>query len=908
MVTTLEQRTALTGFSREAVEQLSRVKNEPEWLREWRLAAWEAYERLPMPQRTDEEWRRTDFRALKFDRLAPFAGVGERVDALDGLLSSVGDTAVSDRSERAGINIQRDGSDLYTEISDAAKAQGVIYCDLDTAVREHADLIRQHFMTTAVTVDSGKFEALHAALWQGGTFLYVPKNVVIEHPFRAFTIGRAPGAALFTHTLVVLEENAEAFVVDAFNSETQEGQAMASGVVELILGKGTKLRYVQVQDWGRHVWNFMTERAVLAKDATINSLHVTLGSKWSKNSIASHLKGENTLAEMLGIFFADSDQFFDHHTWQLHESPYTTSDLEFKGALRDNARSVYSGLIKVWEGAHKTDAYHPDPRNRRQRCSLHPRRHRFTGRPGAYLLLAGTRYSVHRGAEVDRRGLFPPCDRSHPGRGNPGFPGIRHRPQSRPLTGKRDRADASIDRRPGPNPRGSVVIAGFPGAFSTRGNRSPGSRLLARTEKPMALQTQTETRLPGDRLDGVALRADFPILNQPIANGQQRLVFLDSAASSQKPESVIRAMDDFYRTTNANIHRGVYQLSERATAAYEQARHLVADFINARSPRECIFVRNTTEAINLVAATWGRQQLNTGDLIVVSWLEHHSNLVPWQLIAEQTGARIAAIPITGDGVLDLDALDDLLAQEPKLVAVGHVSNSLGTINDVTAITRRAKAAGATVLIDGAQAAPHMPVDVQAIGCDFYAFSGHKMLAPLGSGVLWGRRTLLDAMPPYMGGGGMIRKVAIDHSTYADVPARFEAGTPAVADAVGLGAAIEYLTALGMDRVRAHERELLEYALELLPSVPNVTVYGPDDATQRGGVISFTVGDIHAHDVAAILDGQQIAVRAGHHCTQPLMDRLGLVATTRASFYVYNTPEDIDRLVEALRHVNEVFRN
>jgi Fe-S cluster assembly protein SufD len=357
MVTTLEQQTALTGFSREAVEALSRAKNEPTWLRDWRLAAWETYERLPMPARTDEEWRRTDFRALKFDRLAPFAGVGERAPALDGLLASVGDGGISDQSARAGVNVQRDGSDLYTEISDDARAQGAIYCDLDTAVREHPELIRQHFMTDAVPVDFGKFEALHAALWQGGTFLYVPKNVAIELPFRAFTIGKAPAAALFTHTLVVLEENAEAFVVDAFNSETLTGQAMASGVVELILGRSAKLRYVQVQDWGRHVWNFMTERAVLAKDATLNSLHVTLGSKWTKNSIGSHLKGENTLAEMLGIFFADSDQFFDHHTWQLHESPYATSDLEFKGALRDNARSVYSGLIKVWEGAHKTDAY-----------------------------------------------------------------------------------------------------------------------------------------------------------------------------------------------------------------------------------------------------------------------------------------------------------------------------------------------------------------------------------------------------------------------------------------------------------------------------------------------------------------------------------------------------------------------
>jgi cysteine desulfurase/selenocysteine lyase len=424
----------------------------------------------------------------------------------------------------------------------------------------------------------------------------------------------------------------------------------------------------------------------------------------------------------------------------------------------------------------------------------------------------------------------------------------------------------------------------------------------------MALQPHIETRLTGDPLDGAVIRGDFPILNQPPEAGKQRLVFLDSAASSQKPVSVIEAVDNFYRTTNANIHRGVYQLSERATAAYEQARHLVADFINAASPRECIFVRNTTEGINLVAQSWGRRNLAAGDLIVVTWMEHHSNLVPWHLIAEQTGARIAAIPVTDDGRLEQGTLESLLAQEPKVVALSHVSNGLGTINDVETISRQAKAAGATVVIDGAQGAPHLPVDVQQLGCDFYAFSGHKMLGPLGSGVLWGRKSLLDDMPPFMGGGGMIRKVEIDRSTYADVPTRFEAGTPAVADAVGLGAAVEYLSGLGMDRIRAHERELLEYALERLPGVPGITLLGPDDPDQRSGVVAFTLGDVHPHDVAAILDGQQIAVRAGHHCNQPLMERFGLVATTRASFYVYNTPDDVDRLIDALHHVNEVFRN
>lgn len=407
-------------------------------------------------------------------------------------------------------------------------------------------------------------------------------------------------------------------------------------------------------------------------------------------------------------------------------------------------------------------------------------------------------------------------------------------------------------------------------------------------------------------LDGLAVRADFPILNQPQSEGRPPLVFLDSGASSQKPAAVIEALEAFYRTSNANIHRGVYQLSERATMQYEEARYKIAAFLNAKSPSECIFVRNTTEAINLVAQTWGRKNLKEGDLIVVSMLEHHSNLVPWHLIAEQTGARIEAIPVTADLRLDLDAYDELLKQEPKLVAVTHVSNGVGTINYVAEVTRRAHAVGAKVLIDGAQSAPHMAVDLQAIDCDFFALSGHKMLAPLGSGILYGKRTLLDAMPPYMGGGSMIRKVSITKSTYADVPAKFEAGTPSVGDEIGLGAAVDYLTALGMDRVREHERELMTYALPRLKEIPGVTLYGPEDLDHRSGVISFTVDGVHPHDVAAILDGENIAVRAGHHCTQPLMDHLGVGGTTRASFYIYNTTDDVDRLADALRKVSDVF--
>jgi cysteine desulfurase/selenocysteine lyase len=408
-------------------------------------------------------------------------------------------------------------------------------------------------------------------------------------------------------------------------------------------------------------------------------------------------------------------------------------------------------------------------------------------------------------------------------------------------------------------------------------------------------------------LDAEAIRAQFPILQQPDPEGRPPLAYLDSASSSQKPDVVIEALDDYYRTYNANIHRGVYHISELATSRYEEARHLVADFINAKSAREIVFVRNTTEAINLVANSWGRRNIKEGDLILVSLLEHHSNLVPWQLIAEEKGAEIAAIPLTSDQRVDMDAFEELLKREPKVVAISHVSNGVGTITDVATITKKAHAVGATVVVDSAQGVPHLPVDVRAIDCDFLAFSGHKALAPMGSGALYGKLALLDAMPPFMGGGGMIKKVEIAKSTYAEVPARFEAGTPAVGEAIGLGVAVSYLTEIGMDSVREHEIALFNYALPRLAEVPGLTLFGPEKVEDRGGVISFTLGDIHPHDIAAILDSENVAVRAGHHCNQPLMRELGVAATTRASVSVYNTFGDFDRLVGALHTANHIFK-
>jgi len=406
-------------------------------------------------------------------------------------------------------------------------------------------------------------------------------------------------------------------------------------------------------------------------------------------------------------------------------------------------------------------------------------------------------------------------------------------------------------------------------------------------------------------LDPATLRGDFPLFERDF--GGRTLAYLDSAATSLKPRQVIDAVDGYNRRYSANVHRGIYAIGEEATAAYEGARTGVAAFIGARDPAEVVFVRNATEAINLVAATWGRRHIGRGDTIVLTEMEHHSNLVPWQMLVQEKDADLEFVPIDDDGRLIQASFDALLRTRPRLVAFTHVSNGIGTINPVASMIERAHDAGALVLVDGAQAVPHLPVDVVALGADFYVFSGHKMLGPTGSGALWARRELLEAMPPYMGGGEMIREVHLRHTEFNDVPYKFEAGTPDIAAAIGLGAAVVYLASLGMDRVRAHERELAAYAMSVLTNdVPGLTLYGPRDPDERGGVATFNLPGIHPHDLATLLDRDAIAIRAGHHCTQPLHERLGEAATARASFYVYTTVQDVDRLVVGLRKAQTFF--
>src|SRR5688572_30875053 len=405
-------------------------------------------------------------------------------------------------------------------------------------------------------------------------------------------------------------------------------------------------------------------------------------------------------------------------------------------------------------------------------------------------------------------------------------------------------------------------------------------------------------------LDVNEIRKEFPIFQRETKPGT-RLVYLDSTATSQKPLAVIEAMDDYYRRSNANIHRGVHTLAEEATSLYEQARVKIAKFINAPSAHQIIYTRNTTESINLVAYSWARANLKAGDLVILTEMEHHSNLVPWQMLQAERGIELDFIPVTEDGLLDLDEYKTLLSQSPKLVSFTHMSNVLGTINPAAEIIRLAHEAGALTLVDAAQSVPHLKMDVQALDADFLAFSAHKMCGPTGIGILYGRLELLESMPPFLGGGDMIKEVKLRSFRANTLPHKFEAGTPAIAEAVGFGAAADYLTSLGMDNISAHEHEITEYALEKLEEVHGLKLFGPS-ADKKGGVAAFTFDGIHPHDIAPFLDRDGIAIRAGHHCAQPLHEKFGIPATSRASFYLYNTKDEVDMLVNGIYKVREMF--
>ena len=773
--------------------------------------------------------------------------------------------------EHAALIVQRGASVVHTDVSD----DRIIVMPLEQAIEEHPDLVEPWF-AKRLPHDEGKFPAGNAAFWTGGVFVHVPPDVQIDKPIQAVWLIDEPGTVQWAHTLVVVGEHAECKIREYFLAPDFEGQALHAGAFELYAQPGAQVNLAHYQDWGAgEVHDLSVRRVEIGRDARVKWVPIHLGGRLTKQTLDIVTAEQGSDMRHTGMYFTERDEHLDLFTTDRHEAGHTTGDTVWKGALTGSSRASYEGLIHILPGAPGDGHLPPDPpdpalaqvegrrdpladRGDRQRQGV-ARRHRRRARPGPDLLHDDPRPVARRGGAGAGGGVL------RGGRAAPRGPGTR-----------------------GPRPA--------PDRREAEGRRGPGARVHRGAGRGRLMGAVTDSPL-------VRLRADFPVLEREI-NGHP-LVYLDSAASSQKPRQVIEAMDRFYSHSYGTVHRGVYELGREATELFEGARERIAAFVGWDT--DCsIFTRNATEAINLVAYAWGRGNVGAGDEVLITEMEHHSNIVPWQLLCEETGARLRYLSVPEGGELSLDELDSVLAEgRVKLVAVAHVSNVLGTINPVEEIVRRARAAGALTLVDGAQSVPQMPVDLRAVDADFYAWTGHKALGPT-VGLLHGRRELLKEMRPFLGGGHMISRVEREHSTWNELPWKFEAGTNAIAEAIGLGAAVDYLSAAGMENVRAHERDLTAYALERLPEIDGLTLYGPTNLDRRGGVVPFTIEGMHPHDIAELCDREAVCVRAGHHCAQPLMRVLRVGATARASFHVYNSREDVDRLVHALHGAREVF--
>jgi cysteine desulfurase/selenocysteine lyase len=691
----------------------------------------------------------------------------------------------------------------------------------------------------------------HAGL---GAFIHVPAGVRVDEPI-VVTYRAEAGESVYPYTVVLVEAGAQATIVERL--EIGAG-AFVCGVAEVVTEAGADITYASAQLAPTDTRILFTRAARPGRDARVAWANAELGGALAVSDLSIRMEEPGIDAHVATLFFPLGTQHVDIVSSVDHRVGDTTSETIVKSAAAGNGQGRYLGNIRI--AAH---AQHSNASLRDDALLLSKSAH-IDSIPA--LEIAANDVKAYHGATVGALLHDEPRHRTQRSRTHDRAGLLRTRDRPLPHAGAARRTARGAR---GPHRRNAMI-----------GLRERSAREIA---------------------------ADFPILAKPTSRGK-RLVYLDSAATSQKPRSVIDALVAYYSEYNANIHRGVYEIAARATDAFEASRATVARFINAADTREIIFTRNATESINLVGYSWGMQNLRPGDVILTSEYEHHSNLVPWQLLAEKTGATLRFIPVDARGVLELGSLDALL-QGVKLLAISHVSNTLGTITPLERIIPAARAAGATILVDGAQGIPHLSVDVQALDVDFYAFSGHKMLGPTGIGVLYGRRALLEAMPPFLAGGDMIRKVAYETTSFNDLPWHFEAGTSNIADAIALGVAIEYLEEVGMDWVRSHEKQLLAYALERLAPLESrgLALYGPRDPELASGVLSFNFADVHAHDLASILDTEGICIRAGHHCTMPLMDKMGWPATARASFYIYNDERDVDALADGIEKAARVFK-
>jgi cysteine desulfurase/selenocysteine lyase len=840
--------------------------NDLAWLRSLRATALDRFIDLGFPSTRLEEWKYTNVAPISRLAFRPAPSVAR---------SPLPESVRSDLDLFPNPRLVFIDGVLAPELSgtlgaayDRAYLKGVA----DTLADGDPSGLLEKSLGQHASVDTHAFAAWNTAFFTDGGCLVVPSGAVVPDTvfFVFISTATADPTATFPRNLVIAGERSQVRFAEVFLTASG-GIHLMNTVTEIVAGADSTVDYCMVQRQAIDSFHVAMVQADLGRDANFTSHSFSFGGALARHDLRVALDGEGAQCRLDGLFFLDGGGLVDNHTLIDHRKPNTTSRELYKGILGGQAQGVFNGAVIVRKDAQKTDAV------QHSKNLLLSENAQIDTKPQLEIRADDVRCA--HGASIgqlDQEALFY----------------------------LRTRGVSEVGAR-------HILVRAFAEEIFTRvhdpairryweRNAPKGALIERRYSSGPECEAGNSPPMPGGEW---RTRKDFPGLHQKVHG--KPLVYLDNAATTQKPYAVIEALDRFYRLDCSNVHRAVHELSDRATQAYEAARTSVKRFINARSDHEIIFVRGTTEAINLVATSYGRSRIKPGDEILISALEHHSNIVPWQLLCEQTGGRLVVAPINDAGELILERFEDLLGPKTAIVAIAHVSNALGTVLPVREIVRLAHRRNVPVLIDGAQAVSHFAVDVRELDCDFYAFSGHKIFGPTGIGILYGREELLEQMPPYQGGGDMIRSVTFERTTYNDLPYKFEAGTPHIAGAIGLGAAVNYLAGPGMDNVQAYESQLLAYGDSVLRTIPGLRLIGT--AKEKAGVLSFVLDGIHPHDVGSVLDYMGIAVRTGHHCAQPVMSRFGVAATTRASLAFYNTKSELDALAGGIRRVQEVFK-
>ena len=728
--------------------------------------------------------------------------------------------------------------------------------NLKDILADNEELLKEKFMEKIIPA-SDKFTSFHQAFVKNVLIIHVPKNTIVKDPIEIIT--KVNSEVLFDHLIVIVGDNSEVSLFEDLKSENEE-KSYISKMVEIIVGNNSRVNYSNLQTLNKNSFLFVKKRAITKRDSSINWLDCCFGSETTSSEITTNLDGEGSEARNYGIFFGDENQQFDLVVNSMHNAPNSTSDIVSKGALTDSSKCIYHGLVKIQRNAPGSNGYQKED---------------------TILLSSNAIADAIPDLEIDNSDVK--C--SHGA-----------------TIGKLDDEKLFYLRTRGfdKNAATKIYIKGF---FNQLIKGMELDKLKEQMDTLMDDKMKNiKTEDEGKNIMEINMDAkkDFTIFEK-----NPNLVYLDSAATSQKPTVVINSLKDFYENENANIQRGIYDLSEQATKKYNEARLTIANFINAK-PNEIIFTRNTTESINFLSNTLKEILPESKDEIVLTEMEHHSNLVPWQQFAKKHNMKLKFIPITENYELDYEKAKELITEKTALLAITHASNVFGTINNIKELTNLAKQHQALTIVDAAQSAPHLNIDVKDLDCDFLAFSSHKTYGPLGLGVLYGKQELLEKLPPFLFGGGMIQTVSYEDTTFAELPEKFEAGTPNIGPTIAFAEAIRYIEKLGFENIQDYETELKSYALEKLNQLDNITIYHPKNKPSAP-VISFNLHNIHPHDIASILNDHNIAIRAGHHCCMPLMKKLGISGTCRASFSIYNTKEDVDKLVEGLKKVQEVFK-